>query len=79
MKDLHITNPVIHPNNEVGGCYVSRGTECPEWINVHVQQARQRFPNETVDNAIRALAIEIFTMKEDFERINSQRAFTGYQ
>lgn len=72
-----VTKPDMNDTETVAGCYVSEENAIPRWITVNVGQAVDMYPELTIDEAIKALAIEIFKLKRSVQP--DVNAFTGYQ
>lgn len=78
---IRVSGPSVHPDNEVAGCYVSRDDLPAVWITVNIKQAISEKPKLSTDDAVKALAIAIFEMKEmmDKARQHNGIAFNGYE
>ena len=84
---INMGAPVMHQDQETAKVIIWRDRNPPKTIVVNVAQAVIYYPNESINNAIQALASEIFKFMEDMgERLEREKAnaqhnnsgFNGY-
>ena len=79
MNPVNVSMPVFSHDSQVAKCFVWRNPQGGLDIPVNVEQATQLYPQESVYNAVQALAAQVFKLIERMNNENNTNHFSGYQ